>query len=385
MKLFRNSYFGNYMTKASTWFKSSQARLWRHITLWLLFYVILRYMIVGSIYKDTRLVEDWVSIGQVIQTVLLYYFFGYYVFPRYLYNLQFLKFLSWVLTWHILFYEMNYVFFWYLQQINVSSKIERDWAIFQSAGLYGFFNSVNTAVYSFLYSFSFVFILLGILAVRDTISIKTRNLQLEKDKLNLELDFLRSQINPHSLFNVLNSVYANVFETNEKAADLVLRLSELMRYNLYEADTPRIALDKELTYVQNYLDLERNRLGEQDISIDYDQNGPVEQYQIAPLLLIAFVENAFKHGIRGAYAVSYVEVYASIEDGKFTFLVENSVPPKRVMKTETKDPIIKSGGVGLSNVRRRLDALYGGQYEWLSRPREKSYTVVLTMQLEPTV
>lgn len=261
----------------------------------------------------------------------------------------------------------------------------RDWALFEKAGVFGFITDASVSFYSFLWSFPFAIMVLIVRAFRDILNLRLKNLQLEKDKINLELDFLKAQVNPHFLFNTLNSVYARVFDSDEQAADLVLRLSELMRYNLYETDVEKITLDKELSYVQNYLDLERNRLSDQYVVIDYNQNGDPSTYQIAPLLLIAFVENAFKHGVKGATEPAYVQVSATITEGQLVFQVENSVPRKR--KTApveaSAEPDRKSGGIGLGNVRRRLEALYKGRYELVVTPAEDSYTTALTIQVEP--
>lgn len=221
-------------------------------------------------------------------------------------------------------------------------------------------------------------LLLVFKAFRDLINYQKRIITVERDKFELELDFLKSQVNPHFLFNTLNSVYADVFDTNEKAADLILRLSELMRYNLYETNLPKIALDKELAYIQNYLNLERNRLSDRYVVIDYEQSGQLEQYQIAPLLLIAFVENAFKHGVKGATEPAYVQVSASVTAGQLLFRVENSIPDK----LPVGEPDRKSGGVGLNNVRRRLDTLYKDNYELVVTTSEGRYEVTLILQVE---
>ncbi|GAB4055046.1 hypothetical protein GCM10028810_65700 [Spirosoma litoris] len=279
----------------------------------------------------------------------------------------------------MIIYEGNYIFFEYIQHFKHSSRIERDWLFFRNAGPLGFITNGTIAIWSFFYTFPWALIFLGVLAVNHLVIIRIRNTELEKDKLIIELTFLKSQINPHFLFNTLNSVYADVFDTNEKAADLILRLSELMRYNLYETDLPKITLNKELAYIQNYLDLERNRLSDRYVVIDYEQNGQLEQYQIAPLLLIAFVENAFKHGLKGTTEPAYIQINADITAGKFVFRVENSIPAQR----HIIDANMKSGGIGLGNVRRRLDILYNGQHELITHATETTYTITLTIHVEP--
>lgn len=352
--------------------------MWR-VVLWGLFMLFIRYVYLGGFYNDKAYVLNQLAISIVAQTMLLYYVFGNYVFPRTLYQRRPFLLLLYLLISHIIVYESNYILFSYLGKVSSESRVARDWAQFQAAGVSGFVSNITVSFYSFFWSFPFAIMFLTARAIRHTLALRTRNFQLEREKLNLELDFLKAQVNPHFLFNTLNSIYADVFETNEKAADLVLRLSELMRYNLYETDRPKIALDKELAYIQNYLNLERNRLAGQNVMISYSQKGDPTGYQIAPLLLIAFVENAFKHGVKGAVKPAYVQIQAEISPGKLTFRVENSVTVRRTVE----EPVYRSGGIGLGNVRRRLDALYSGRYELVVTPNPDRYVVTLTIQVEP--
>ncbi len=352
--------------------------------MWGLFGLFQRYLVVSFFYKDSPAVMNWLALGLLIQTITTYYVLGYVVFPRYAYKFRIFALGGCLLAWHGLIYQTNYLLFGYLQRINQGLRIERDWGLLKEAGVFGFITHGVASFWSFFYSLPFAFIFLGILAVKDIIRYRTKNLKLETDKLNLELDFLKAQVNPHFLFNTLNSVYARVFDSDEQAADLILRLSELMRYNLYETNVAQIDLDKELAYIQNYLDLERNRLSEQYVVIDYEQNGNPAGYQIAPLLLIAFVENAFKHGVKGATEPAYVRISATVAEGQLSFRVENSVPPSRVSSVVelSGDSPKKSGGIGLDNVRQRLEFLYEGHYDLVAMPSENTYAVVLTIQLQ---
>lgn len=364
--------------KLSKWLTSDYGIWGRRILLWLLFSYFMRYFVIDIFYKDNKIVTNWLSVSLILQTILLYYFLGYYVFPRFLYSFNFWPFTLWILVCHFIIYESNYLLFYYLQQVNSGPRVERDWGLFYQAYWYGCFSNGTAAFFSFFYSFPFAIILLIMQVVNAIINLRTKNLLLEKDKLNLELDLLRSQVNPHFLFNTLNSVYSRIFDTDENAADLVLRLSELMRYNLYEANSPKIALDKELAYIQNYLDLERNRLADRNVVIDYEQSGRFSAYQITPLLLITFVENAFKHGIKVATEPAYIQVRVYLAEDQLTFQVENSIPDKRTISEPNK----KSGGIGLDNVRRRLDTLYNGHYELAVRSTNSIYEVTLVIQVE---
>jgi two-component system, LytTR family, sensor kinase len=361
------------------WFIDDRSVWYRRVFGWIVFVLVMRYLVVEKTYKDNELVSNYLTVSIFFQTVGLYYFLGYYVFPKYLYTFLASSFILWFLFCYITTYEINYFLFRYLSSINSGQHIERDWTIFQTAGWYGFFLNSIAAFFNLFYSFPFALIMLIVRAAKDISSLRTKNLLLEKDKLNLELNFLKSQVNPHFLFNTLNSIYSRVFDIDEKSADLVLRLSDLMRYNLYETDLPRIGLEKELNYVQSYLDLERNRLSDQYVVIEYEQTGRPELYQITPLLLIAFVENAFKHGVKGTAEPTYVYVNADIVDSQLIFRVENSVPPRRIGPISTA---VKLGGIGLVNVRRRLDELYRNRHSLVIEPAEGIYVVTLTVQVE---
>ena len=355
-----------------------------HVILWLTTIVLASYTIPIAT-KGYTFATNKLIVTTILQTMAYYYIMGYVILPRYLYHFRPVKLIVWSAIVFFVIHLSNYLIFFYLHQLGeitteVDEYVNRNWQRFREAGLLGCFTNFRIFLLNIVYSTNVALLYLLPKICKDIITIRFRSLRLEKDKLALELTFLKAQVSPHFLFNTLNSVYADVFDTNEKAADLILRLSELMRYNLYETDLPKITLDKELAYIQNYLDLERNRLADQYLVIDYEQSGPVEQYQIAPLLLITFVENAFKHGVKGATEPAYVQINADIIADQLVFRVENSVPAKRLVVETTEK---KSGGIGLSNVRRRLGILYDGQYQLITDKTETTYTVKLTIQVEP--
>ena len=364
---------------------------------------------VGQYIKDNQYVLIVATLIGFVQTLASYYTISLYVFPRYLYTLHLTALLFSLTLIFWLVYVSNYLGFDYMSKYTAAlgdvdtpyGKTPYIIALrdrLKIEGVFGCFTDIRLTLWNFAYSLYIVSIFLFFKVAKDIIIYQTRsarserdryklevdNLQLQQANTDLELDFLKAQVNPHFLFNTLNSVYARVFDSDEQAADLVLRLSELMRYNLYESDVARIALDKELSYVQNYLDLERNRLSDQYVVIDYEQGGNPAAYQIAPLLLIAFVENAFKHGVKGATEPAYVQVSATVTNGQLVFRVENSVPHRQ--ETSVTEPPAdsakKSGGIGLGNVSRRLEALYKARYELVVTPDETSYTVVLILQVE---
>lgn len=176
---------------------------------------------------------------------------------------------------------------------------------------------------------------------------------LENANLNAEVNFLKSQINTHFLFNTLNGIYSQAHAKSEHTEHSILKLSDLLRYVLYESGEDKVALSKDIQYLSNYVDLQKLRLS-QKVKIEYEVTGEATGHQIAPLLLITFVENAFKHGISYTNP-SVIKIQLQIFEKTLTLLVSNPV-------TETNS--FAGGGLGLKNVIRRLDLLYPEKY-WL--------------------
>jgi sensor histidine kinase YesM len=172
----------------------------------------------------------------------------------------------------------------------------------------------------------------------------------EKQYLETELNFLKSQIQPHFFFNTLNNLYSLTLKKSDLAPEVVLKLSDLMSYMLYESNTPKIALDKEIAYLRNYIDVERLRFG-QRLQVNFEVSSSTEQVQIPPMILILFVENSFKHGTRNIIHAINIHISLKVENGFLLFRVENPVAHDWSASEAT--------GIGLKNAGRRLELLYG--------------------------
>lgn len=193
---------------------------------------------------------------------------------------------------------------------------------------------------------------------------------LENANLNAEVNFLKSQINPHFLFNTLNSIYAQAHSKSDNTEFSILKLSELLRYVLYDSGEDKVPLSKDLEYINNYIALQRLRLSDR-ISLHYAVNGDMEGVTIAPLLLISFIENAFKHGISYTQPSSiYIEI--SIFETTLTLCVINPIIEK---------DSFAPGGLGLKNVKRRLELLYPDHHQLNIRRDNNLHTVNLKLEL----
>lgn len=185
-----------------------------------------------------------------------------------------------------------------------------------------------------------------------------------------ELDFLKSQINPHFLFNSLNNIYSLIYHRSEHALTAVDKLSGLLRYMLYEKST-KVPLRKEIDYIQNFIDLQKMRYNF-EFPLDLILNIEDPEVEIAPLILIPFLENAFKHGQYSPGGVP-LKVHLSASKTALLFNVCNA------KNNSQKD---NSSGIGLENVRRRLDLLYPGSYEWTTDETAESYCITLKINYE---
>jgi LytS/YehU family sensor histidine kinase len=194
---------------------------------------------------------------------------------------------------------------------------------------------------------------------------------LENERLNAELNFLKLQINPHFLFNTLNSIYSQAHFRSEQTEHSILKFSRIMRYVLYDSATDKIPLSQDLEYISNYIDLQQLRLSK-NITIQYDVTGPVNGLSIAPLLLITFIENAFKHGISYT-APSEIKIAIAITGNELSLTVGNAITQTRRDST---------GGVGLINARRRLDVIYPGRHLLDVVENDHLYIVNLKIELD---
>jgi LytS/YehU family sensor histidine kinase len=204
-----------------------------------------------------------------------------------------------------------------------------------------------------------------------------RNQELEKEKMESELKFLKSQIHPHFLFNTLNNLYALTLDKSDRAPEVVVKLSDLLSYMLYECNAPLVPLAKEVQLLQDYLDLEKIRYPN-ELKVDFEVFGRVNGKNIAPLVLLPFVENGFKHGLSKQINYPWINITLEIEDYLLRFLVENNRP-----KIEKADETGYSEGIGLKNVRRRLDLIYGDQYTLDISGNADTFSINLQLKLHP--
>lgn len=203
--------------------------------------------------------------------------------------------------------------------------------------------------------FSYVSISLFVSLLRfavDWMDLQATRKEIEKEKLTAELNFLKAQVNPHFLFNTLNNLYYLAYSKSENTTEVIEKLSAMMRYMIYDSNYAQVQLNKEIDYMQNYISLEKLRLNDK-VKINFNIEGDTDSTRIVPLVLITFLENAFKHGVSSTTSESWINASLTCSPGKLIFEVAN----KKVAKTTEE-----KSGIGLQNVKRRLELSYPGQH-----------------------
>jgi two-component system, LytTR family, sensor kinase len=206
---------------------------------------------------------------------------------------------------------------------------------------------------------------------------RRRQQELEKEKLETELKFLKSQFNPHFLFNTINSIFVLIKKNPDMASDSLAKFSELLRYQLYECNEHKIPLSQELTHLDNFVQLATLRLDPGRVEVSYQvQRELPGKMMIAPFVLMPFVENAFKHVSQDKDKRNWISIRLSLQGEQLTFRVTNSAPA-----AQAKDAV-SYGGIGLTNVKRRLDLIYPDKHELSIDSENKEFVVQLHLDLQ---
>ena len=337
--------------------------------------------------------------SHIASTFILFYAYGYLVLPSLLNVLVFnratgkwLKKKLWfvglsTVAVYVLFNFYDYYLFSYAfnQFKPVPAYIQRNYDLLHVAGPLGIFvkPSVYTvfSLFTFIWAYNISYLNLPLLIriVREAISwgVVTVDQKAQIEDLNdMQMNHLKQQINPHFLFNVFNNIYALIHQTNEQAARLLRGLTELMQYTLYETNKHYVPLAGELTFLTNYINIEKSRQFKPE-RICYQIKGDASNYLIPPLLLVTFVENAFKHGLNKSFEEGWVNVELDIQNqsNSLRMKVANN------LTTDGKKNIRKEG-IGLVNTKKRLDGLFGAdRFLFSAREEAAEYHVELTLPL----
>jgi len=237
-----------------------------------------------------------------------------------------------------------------------------------------FFTSVRGVTVLHFEAFFVVMITFAIVMVKIYFIKDNDTQELIKKNLETELNFLKNQINPHFLFNSLNSIYFLIPKNPKKAAEVLLKFSDMLSHQMYEGNKDDIPLEKEIKYLENYIELEKVRQGDR-VDIDWSVGGNISDHKVAPMVFLTFLENAFKHGQLGEQSSYQIKGHLQASSGEVRFHLENS-------NGVNGNQVEGISGVGLENTRRRLELLYPNRHTLTINQSKELFSVDLTIRMD---
>jgi len=345
---------------SNAWYSKKWVTVLLHAVAWMLLFSLPFFLrpSMNSNKPTGNEQQTWIMIIRYLLNDLIYV--GYFYFnagllvPHFINRRKYKEYAAVIITSFIILLFITWLF------------------LFQLLGQKGFSFSGHI-LFNF---FFFLFILAGSIAyslIKDQIRADRIAREKENENLKTELSLLRSQASPHFMFNVLNNMVALARKKSELLEPSLLKFSSLMRYMLYEADEEKVLLEKEIEYLHSYIDLQQQRFGK-NLQVNVSLDAVDNNYEIEPMLLIPFVENAFKHGT-GMIEDAIISVQLKAEKGLISFTVQNKFNPSSI---EIKD---KTSGIGLINVKRRLNLLYGNKHKLVITQKDSWFTVSLQLNL----
>ncbi len=327
-----------------------------HLAIWITFLAIPTYIL--SVLISLKVQEAQVM--EVIRMVYTYciliglFYYNYYVLiPKFLFNNRYLLYSLYLFAIYILISTIPILIFSEIFEVEVFDTDlipqldEFDWLLLVM-----------------LYLVSFV--------VSLALRLNARLQHTENERVSAQLAYLKTQINPHFLFNALNGIYSTAMDTAPKAADMIEKLASMMRYTIYETTADYVPLNSEVEYVQNYIQLQKDRFDD-SVNINFHCEGDFSENQIAPLLIVPFIENSFKHGVNSEQD-SDIQIWLSCKNNIFEMIVQNN---KVILDLSENE----ESGIGIQNTRGRLDLIYPQKHTLEILETVNTFTVKLKIEL----
>ena len=343
-------------------------RILTHLLFWGIVLIFYTYFY-GHTYDDYHTTFLFVCLLLPI-TIATTYFVNYYLIPKYLLKKKYKLFVlyaiyAWIFS---VYFELIVVFLAYVifADLNITkmNPLTKD-IFFLMVGLY-----------------FVVFFAVAVKMLKNWYKIQKNNQELAKEMLEAELKLteaelkvLKGQIHPHFLFNTLNNLYGLTLAKSDAAPRMVLLISSLLDYLLYQCNTPEVKLKNEIDHIFNYLELEKIRYGAH-VEVKFVTHGQVTDQKIAPMLLLPFVENSFKHGVRHAVNHGFIDIKLRVDGNELYFTIKNS----KIGFRKSPDDY-SSQGIGLHNVKKRLELIYGEQHRLIIEDMDKTYQCALYIAL----
>lgn len=339
-------------------------RILRHVVFWVA--DIINYLVVVSINTEINATEVYRILFRIPLVMLATYFILYYLLPRLTKEYNKGTLFLWVIA-IVAFLGIGiryYKYYILFPLIDPGQKIDFD--------IWDF----RRVVLEILNGMVVISMAIAIKVIKNKIRLEQEKEQLIQEKKSAELSFLKAQMHPHFLFNTLNTLYSETLHDSRKAEQVVLHLSDLLRFILDECNRPLIALEKEIKVVRDYIELEKLRHGPR-LEVNLSAPAPDPGLLISPLLLLPFIENSFKHSLNTIRGQIHINIEIGFKNKTLTLLVEND-----------SDSLVKQmnghvPGKGIANVKRQLELLYGKDYDLAISDDDNRYRVSLLIPLKP--
>lgn len=310
-------------------------------------------------YSEVNIYTLAASIINLVAAIATVYTFNYYLIPKILLKNKLRRFIAFAFVAIVMFFyiQLLLTLFLVVKSLHEESRL---------------FPEMIDVMMLFFNMFFVVFVAIAIKFYKRWSEKDFREQQIQKEKVEAELQMLKTQINPHFLFNTLNSIYVLAMKKSEQTANVVMKLSDILDYILYRIDAPMIAISTEIQIIENYIELEKIRFADR-VNITFTYNFKSKDIKIPPMLIIPFVENAFKHGVGKSMEKSWIKINIDFTGHSLNIEVSNNKSQNKI-KSET-------GGIGLLNVKKRLDLLFYDSYSLEISEKNNRFDVFLTIPI----
>lgn len=310
-------------------------------------------------YTEVNSYTVLASLINLVAAIATVYTFNYYLIPKILLKNKWKKFIAFAFVAIVLFFYIELVLTLFL----VVKLLYDDHRLFPE---------MIDVVMLFFNLFFVVFIAIAIKFYKRWSEKDYREQKVQKEKVEVELQMLKTQINPHFLFNTLNSIYVLAMKKSDQTANTVMKLSDILDYILYKIDASRIPISTEIKIIENYIELEKIRFTNR-VTLNFTSGFKSKDIQIPPMLIIPFIENAYKHGVAKSMEKSWINISIHETGQMLEIAISNSKS-----QNPTKS---KTGGIGLANVKKRLEILFRDSYRLDISEKNNSYDVFLSIPI----
>jgi len=332
-------------------------RIWWHLLFWVV--VFLMYWLTYGGYLERYREEFFIGLALLPSRIIGTYILIYLILPIATQKKKFVPFGILVVIHGILYGFIIWISYYYLNSVVKFYDLSRYSIFYLPKILNNIISNYGIPVFA-----------TAIIIFKKWYLDELANKKLAEEKLAAELNFLKSQVHPHFLFNTLNNLYALTLIKSDKTPEIVLKLSDLLDYMIYNSNDEFVSLEKELEILNSYIELEKMRYNER-LDLQFTIVGEVNGYRIAPLILLPFIENSFKHGASNDRTHPHIKIDLAIEKSFMILNVLNSVPVDKI----EDDSVAR--GIGLKNVKRRLELIYPGEHELKISSGDRKYEVWL--------